>query len=362
MAEIVVVGAGLAGLTAAFTCARRGHRVTVWEQYNHIGGIPYSHPAVDITPMEPTVLGEVIGMDLGPPQIVPAKTVALYIYGKRYETGGEHLSLKAVERGENPYSLDVYLYQKACEEGVKFEFGREINSNSIAELPPYSIIATGLNPELYQALELPSTNVYGYVAKGESNESPRVIGWFDDYTRDYAYYASSNGITFGLLFDRKPMNESVRQRWEKQLWEQEGIKFSSWHPHEGIVPIKTPTNPQFFWKDKILAGTFAGMQDPVMLFGVHGALLSGKIAALAVDDKAGAMRLFRRFTSFFKYSWMVKKTILDIPPHPVRKNLLRPIIGLWEKYPEELKFSINFALGTIPGFRTLGKYRNLIPD
>ncbi len=360
MAEVVVVGAGIAGLTAAINCARRGHEVYVWEQYKHIGGIPYSHPAVDITPMDPQMLGEVIGIELGSPQVLPAETVTLYIYGKRYKTGGEHFSFQAVERGERPTSLDVYLYEMAREEGVRFEMGKEINRRNFAELPPGSIIATGLNPELYELLGLPCTRVYGYVAKGETDAPARVVGWFDYYTRDYSYYACANGINFGLLFDRKPMDKQTREKWEKQLWSQEGVEFSSWHPHEGIVPIKSPRNPRFLWKDKILAGTFAGFQDPVMLFGVHGALLSGKIAAMAVDDKERAMEMFRRFTSFFKYSWLVKKMALDWPPHLIRKILLRTVVGLWGKNPEGLKFSIDFALGTIPGYRTMEKHRALI--
>lgn len=360
MAEVMVVGAGLAGLTAAINCAKQGHRVTVLEKYNHIGGVPYSHPAVDITPMDPQILGETIGIALNSPQVTPAEFMFAHVYDKRYQIPGEAFHLYAVERGERPSSLDIYLYGVAKKEGVKFEFGKEINKKNFSELPPNSIISTGLDPELFENLNLPCKWVYGYVAKGECDETPRGGIWFNRYTRDYFYYASANGINFGLCFDRKPMSGTVKEQWHRQLLEQEGVEFSTWHKHEGIVPIKVPNNPRFFWKDKILAGTFAGVQDPVLLFGVHGALLSGKIAALAVDDKAKALGLFRQSTSFFKYSWLVKKAAFDLQPHLTRKIITRALTGLWARKPGAPKSSINFVLGTIPGFKTIGKQYPLI--
>ena len=50
--EVVVVGAGLAGLTAALNLAREGKDVLVLEKYDRVGGIPEAHPACDVTPME----------------------------------------------------------------------------------------------------------------------------------------------------------------------------------------------------------------------------------------------------------------------------------------------------------------------
>ena len=36
--KIIIVGAGVAGLSAAVTAASRGHQVTIYEQHTHIGG------------------------------------------------------------------------------------------------------------------------------------------------------------------------------------------------------------------------------------------------------------------------------------------------------------------------------------
>src|ERR1700752_3917535 len=38
-ADLVVVGGGPAGLSAAFAAARNGARVTLLERYNHLGGL-----------------------------------------------------------------------------------------------------------------------------------------------------------------------------------------------------------------------------------------------------------------------------------------------------------------------------------
>jgi len=45
--EVVVVGAGLSGLTAALNLARDGKDVTVLEKFERPGGIPLAHPAVE---------------------------------------------------------------------------------------------------------------------------------------------------------------------------------------------------------------------------------------------------------------------------------------------------------------------------
>lgn len=67
MAEIAVVGAGLSGLVAAINCARAGHKVTVLEKYDRVGGEPENHPSVDSTPMLPDRLGSYIGVELKSP-------------------------------------------------------------------------------------------------------------------------------------------------------------------------------------------------------------------------------------------------------------------------------------------------------
>jgi len=148
------------------------------------------------------------------------------------------------------------------------------------------------------------------------------------------------------------VSDSMRDTWDRQLREWEGIAFEQWLPHEGVVATKKVTDPCLFAGDKILAGTLAGMQDPFFLFGVQSSLVSGKLAAIAVDDKERAWRLFHTFTSARKYSWLYKK-FFDLQPHFARNLGLRLGFGLYLKQPRLLQPAIDIALKSLPGF---GRY------
>jgi len=144
----------------------------------------------------------------------------------------------------------------------------------------------------------------------------------------------------------------MRDEWDRQLREWEGIEFEQWLPHEGVVATKKAADPCLFAGDKILAGTLAGMQDPFFLFGVQSSLVSGRIAAMAVDDKERAWRLFNTFTSARKYSWLYKK-FFDLQPHALRNIGLRLGFGLYLKQRRLLQPAVDIALKSLPGF---GRY------
>ena len=54
MSEVIVVGAGLSGLTAAINCARAGHEVTVLDRFKEVGGLPGCIPRWTPRRFDPT--------------------------------------------------------------------------------------------------------------------------------------------------------------------------------------------------------------------------------------------------------------------------------------------------------------------
>ncbi len=350
MSEVIVVGAGLAGLSAAILCARAGHAVRVLERYKRVGGDPGHHPSVDSTPMLPDRMGKLLGIELKPPQVTPTPTVHFFAYGKHYEMDGTRQHLHAVERGPRPTSLENHLYRIAEQAGVRFEFGWTLRTqNDAAQLPPGSIVATGLHHEPYQALGIPWQEVYGFVANGRFEGPPMAVAWFDSFAGDYSYFANANGVAFALAFDRKPLPRTSQERFVERLRQDMGIELEGWRSFEGAVGVKRLDNPRLFSGPLILAGSLAGMQDPFFFFGVHASLISGGIAALAVDDKAAAWERFRKISSLYKYSF-VGRRLFEPLPHSVRKPLLRAFTEVQVRWPDRFG---GLTLHTIPGFKDL---------
>jgi flavin-dependent dehydrogenase len=347
MSEIVVVGAGLAGLVAAINCRRAGHEVRVLEAQDRVGGSPEHHPAVDTTPMKPDRLGDFLGVELGPPCITPTPVIRAYVFGRRYEADGAGQHLQAVERGPRSTSLESRLFTAAAESGVVFEFGQSMDSRgALAQIPPGSILATGLSTRVFQAIGVPYREIYGYVANGRYEGEPVTILWESDDTRDYCYFSNVNGISFALFFDRKPVDRSLLDRWQEQLFKQEGVSFAEWKEFRGAAGVRRPDNARLLYGDWIMAGALAGMNDPLFLFGVHAALVSGKIAAMAVDDRAGAYELFRKISRVYRYTWTMRRMV-ELQPLWMRRAALRTFLHLQFRYPRVFQGLLPRA---IPGF------------
>lgn len=352
--QVTVVGAGLAGLTAALNLARDGKEVLLIEKFDQVGGMPLAHPAVDVTPMEPDNLGRFIGVELGPPQVNPCDAWNVYAFNYKVPMDLTYVNLKCVERGSHETALDTLLYRLCVEAGVKFEFGRPfVSQGDFAQLPPDSIIATGLYFEAFEGLNIPYQNVFGYIGRGRTDNGALCAVWFDEYILDYAYYGAANGYLFCLYFARQPVKDSEWETFkEKQLKGQEGMECTRWDYHEGLVPTATYKNPRMFSGDKILAGTLSGMMDPFALFGVHGSLVSGKIAAIAHSDKARAYELFKRYTRFFKRNLFARR-IFNATPDAFKKKTLGPQIQFIQQHGDFFKGPMNGFFSALPGYRQL---------
>ncbi len=334
---IYVVGAGLAGLTAAINLARRGREVVVLEKGKRVGGLAVYNPSPHGTPMDAEAMSRYTGIDLRP-AMVPLEEGVISVWGKRYrQRFPRNVRAWMIERGPRRTSMDHYLYRLAVEEGVRFEFDQPVVSDrQVNELPRNSIVATGLHVDGFEAANVPYQILHGYFAKCRVPwKEARVTMYFDDYTPDYAFTCSVNGIAFALIFNRhRPVARWEMEKFAEQAVVEDGYPFKRFQVLEGgAAPVRHVSNPRLFQGNVILAGTVAGMMDPILFFGMHGAFLSGKIAARAVDDPAGAYDEFRRLNVTF-YPVLLAKRLLDLSPrdlvikYPARMAMrLMPLFG-----------------------------------
>lgn len=331
--EVTIVGAGLSGLCAAITARKLGYEVHCVDKYNRAGGMPGAHPFVDTTPFDCGLMSRFLGVPIGEPQVRPSEHFNIYAFGKKCALDPAHSLLHNVERGPRRTAIDRYLHDIALDMGVTFEWGNPVRcQKDLAQYPPNTIVATGPYIESFDALGIPYETAYGYVLSGKyrpfgvpSNAS-RVSVYFDHYTRDYCYLPASNGVVAGLFFARRPVGKEHRDIWERQLKETEGVEFKTWWPERGYFASRYPNQPRLFAGDKILAGTLAGAQDPGTYFGCHGAMVSGKIAAIALEDKATAQEMFRVCNRSFNNMWFFRRVAINYAPEFMRGIALKRLI------------------------------------
>ncbi len=375
MQQVTVVGAGLAGLTAAIVLAREGYEVTVLEQEKAIGGaslvasevVGHGIHVADMTPLDLEAMNRYLGFSLTEsgdegtmPFYNPLPVLRFHLFGKLLELPfPPSVPMKMVERGPRASSLDMYLYRQALACGVNFSFGESVRTRQdFDDLPPGSIVATGMFREAFEALKLPHTNAQGHFAGGPALEgrSPFCVAYYNEHTQDYAYYASANGSGAAILFQRgKPLTAAAKEWFPRQLMEDEGIEFSDWHTIEDLVATPTGSfyNPRLYWGNLILAGTLAGMQDPSMVIGVHGALVSGKIAAMAVHDREAASAEFRRMNRWWKEAYVLRRLLWAT--HPWFPRLAIPTVLNLARHTGQYQKFLWLLNPAVPGWLRLPK-------
>ncbi len=309
MAEVTIVGAGLSGLVAAINLARRGHQVTVLERESRIGGSPLYHPSGQGSPLFLRELTDYIGVDISP-AVEPIREMREVPGGKVLPIDPSLIKSYFFERGPRSTSVDSYLYGIALEEGVRVEFNRPVLSQEeMAQLPPNTIVATGLHFEGFNSLGIPYLTSHHFTYKGTCDPDLNFVNMYhDSFTTDYGYSCAFRGIRYVHLFNRRrPISREDLERFSARVREVEGMEVPSWNSFTFPVPAATPRNPVLFHGEKILAGTLAGAMDPANFFGLHGALVTGKIAALAIEDKYQAWVEFRKCTRLFAKAFLARK-------------------------------------------------------
>ena len=319
--ETLIYGAGMSGLVAAINLAREGRRVIVRDLEDAYGGSKIYNPSTHVTPIDVARTSRYIGIDLGG-VFHPVVECPAYYHDTRtlwpvYEVYG-------VERGDREGSLDTLLYRECLELGVEFEFSTPLRPGDVPRLAPGTIIACGLIPAAYKMMDIPYVAVHMWLSRGEIGFSDYAWLWFDECITEYGYLSAVNNYYFNLLFSfGRRVGEDALERYKDFMLRNEGVEHDEWERHQGAVPLARPDNYALFRDGLIMCGTMSGAIDPFMGFGISGALVSGKVAAMAVSDPAAAQTEFDRFLAGFRRSFYIKE---------MWKRFVRPHVGRLERH------------------------------
>lgn len=293
--EKLVVGGGPAGLVAAINLNREGFNVTVLERQDRIGGDPGWHPSIHGTPLAIPGLWDYIGMDLSEAFAEIINNSKDFIETKEIESSLPFDKFYNTERGPRDSSLDSILFRIAEKEGVKFEFSKRFKEKDLEKSPKDTIIATGLSTGIYDWLGLDYNVVAGNWAYSEiERDYVSNAGYRGSFVSSlgYGYSGAMNGIWYVLLWDYQKVSNENLEKFKNILGETEGRTFDRWRPFKGHIPKV----PKLFHRGFILTGTSAAFMEPALNFGITGALVSGKIAAIAAVDHEKGEAEFKRFT------------------------------------------------------------------
>lgn len=290
--DVVVVGAGLSGLTAAICAALDGKSVVVFEKkFEKDDSFPRSvHTVVcDFDKLEKFIGFPVRECFVNVPEADG------YVYSTTLSVKAE--GLFSVERGISNHSIDCFLRAKAQKLGVKIIFEKEITD--IMSCTKYLksqdkrniILAVGMFADMGESWEELSDGFYGILGQYQENH-PYAIFLVGDFAhKQYGYVSSANGIATPLIFSRKKITENDWDIFKEQIVKS-GI-------YDGTIKktfdvfARYRKYPRLFDENGcIFCGTYAGAIDPYLGFGIVYAMISGKIAAIALTDREKAIKYF----------------------------------------------------------------------
>ncbi|UCD85871.1 MAG: FAD-dependent oxidoreductase [Deltaproteobacteria bacterium] len=293
--EVLIVGGGPAGLVASINLVREGFEVTLADQEEQVGGNPDWHPSAHTTPLKGPATWEYIGIDCTPCFHDISESLTVVVGGESAPIERTAEPTFTCERGSRETSLDSFLYRIAVKEGVKFNFGTKIREEDLQKTPEHTILATGFTPAMYKTLEKPMSNYLGYHALCDHppGEAEGCI-YLGGLGKEYGYSSACNGLWYVLLFSRNELPQENLDYFADLVKKYEDKEIAEWRRFAGASP---KSGPELIYKDRfILTGTLAGFIETNYGFGITGALISGKIAALAVTDRNRARAEFDSFT------------------------------------------------------------------
>ncbi len=240
-----------------------------------------------------------------------------YIGPKKYVFSTENLYV--VERGPRESSLDCSLYKIALEEGVNFEFSQPLIKEKLRDIPENSIIATAGYSQLVSSLDLPYVTFKQFDMHMKADLGNIAIAYFGDYSSDYGYISGKDGIISAQLSGSSNLSQENLKKFTKLVKETEDIELNGWSSVVSHFPKKVQLFTKVSGKTFVLAGDVAGFLDPFFGFGINGALISGKIAAISIISKQKAIQEFKQLTSHMNKDLLLHTIYWHLP----FKNLFR---------------------------------------
>ncbi len=359
--EVIIYGAGMSGMVAAIDLARQDHRVVVREAEDSYGGSKAYNPSTHVTPINVEKTSRYIGIDVSPVFHTLLRCPA-YLHDTVFQF--PVYEVFGVERGDREGSLDTLLYRECRELGVEFEFSTPLREEDVPRLPRGTIIACGLVPKAYRMLDVPFLPVHMWLSRGEIGFSDLAWLWFDESITEYGYLSAVNNYYFDLLFSfGRPVDEKALEKYKDFMVRNEGVEHEGWEYRTAAVPLARADNYRLFRDGLIMCGTMSGAIDPFMGFGISGALVTGKVAAMAVTDPAAAQAEFDRFLAGFRRSFYLKELWRRfLRPNVTRMERHVQLVGSerlnrFVKLTERERPLLPLPFGT-PGFGHANIYRN----
>ena len=262
--QIIIAGAGLSGLSAAYTLAKSGLDVLVYEKKSSPGHDkhPYSCAVKSVNGLN--VLQEFASFDISIKTYEINPRVIKYSPNNQKNVGFKHYYL--IGMGQSEHSLENQLYLKCLSENVKFKF----NSPS----QEADIIATGP--------KIPLVNIHGYGTVFShmkvDPEATYLIYNNDIAPKGYTYISTKNALTtvMAVSFD-PPTFIKMKEKFHKALHEFRPLKEMT----TGATKKSEIYGSAFYRKDpypylekngKLYVGEAAGLQDAARGFGIRGVL------------------------------------------------------------------------------------------
>jgi len=335
--DVQIYGAGLSGLVSAINLVRDGYHVTVYEKEEKIGGSSECHPSVHMTPLHMQQMERYIGIELES-CFLKLDDFRGYIGPKKLVFSTQNLYV--VERGPRTSSLDYFLYETAVKEGVTFEFSHPLTSEELRSIPDHSIIATAGYSKMVKALHLPYVTFKQFDTHLQTDLENMSLAYFGGFTSDYGYVSTKNGLLSAQLSGPLRLSQEHLKKFTDLVKETEDIELAGWSSLVSHFPKKARLFTKFAGKTFVLAGDVAGFLDPFFGFGVHGALISGKIAATSMHSRQKALQEFKRCTSHLNRDLFVHTMYWHLP---FKKLILSQVMKFQDT-------SLSFVKRSIPGF------------